>query len=147
MILQMFCCSRYNSREVGIYVAMQIISKHLHPHPEYFKRIQERLWHDNTVNIAESKESHQGSNGIITRPRFSLARSSSANLPGGIVYFISNLPKMPKEIINYLTDNSLSSSVNFGPMPPRRVVSLKVKYLSPYWLIRLLKNFYFSFLY
>ena len=104
---------------------MQLISKHLHPHPEYFSRIQNKLWHDATVNIAESKE-QQFNNGIITRPRFSLARASYAHMPGGIFYFISNLPKMPKEIINYLTDNSLSSSVNFGPMPPRRVVSLKV---------------------
>jgi hypothetical protein len=105
---------------------MQIISRHLYPYPEQFKRIQEKMWQNATTNIAESKSQN---NGVIAFPRFSLSRSHFTHLPGDIVYFISNLPKLPKEIVNYMTDNSLSSTAHFGPPPPRRVVSIKVRFV------------------
>ncbi len=118
---------RYNPREIGIYVAMQLIHKHLHPYPELFEISKAKLWKNATLRMGESK-----AEGIITKPRFSLSRSFEAALPGETYYFASSLPKLPKDSVSYLTDNANSTTAHFGPIPPRRVMSMKV--IQGVWL-------------
>lgn len=100
---------------------MQLIHKHLHPYPELFEISKHKLWKNATLVMGESK-----AEGIITKPRFSLARSYHASLPADTHFFTSSLPKLPKDSVGYLTDNANSTTASFGPIPPRRVMSMKV---------------------
>jgi hypothetical protein len=105
---------------MGTYVAMQLIHKHLHPFPGIFEATKAKLWKNATLSMGESK-----TEGIITKPRFSLARSYLASLPADTHFFMSSLPKLPKDALSYLTDNT-NSTAHFGNIPPKRVSSLKV---------------------
>jgi len=58
---------------------------------------------------------------------FSLPRSVTGPLPGDLHYFYSALPRPPRDLVGYVTDNSVTRSHadHFGAPPPRRVTLLK----------------------
>jgi hypothetical protein len=117
---------RYNPREVGIYVALQVILQHLHPQPEHLRTVHKSIFAAHLPDPAASPEQPSALRplGTLHKIRFSLPRSYTSLLPGDLVYFHSALPKPPQDRVSYLTDNATVMVGLFEHVPPRRVTLL-----------------------
>lgn len=124
---------RYNPRELGAYVAMQILYRHLDPFAQQYhndllynrKLANYQLQHVNKPPATSQTSLQDMKNRVL---KFVLPRSIVCELPADVMYFSSNLPTSPNETVTYVSDNSVSASASFGPLPPRRVTSVRVRY-------------------
>jgi hypothetical protein len=148
-----FLSSRYNPRELGTYVAMQILYRHFDPiaqeflneysysekklgnyQPQHVARDTAHYHHQHHGHGHSSHNQQQQQQSIASYNdatkkkvlKFVLPRSSLVMLPGDLVYFCAVLPKPSNDVTTFITDNAVTSSQQFGPAPPRRIVTLKV---------------------
>lgn len=120
----------YNPRETGVYAALQLLQRHLHPAPGTLSRVP--MLHG-VVGSDESKSAGNAHRYPNTRPniRFSLPRAATANLPGDVVFFRSTLPFPPSnDLLDYVTDNSIANAHRFGPPAPKRITCLRISSLG-----------------
>lgn len=129
-----FC--RFNPREVGIFVGLQVILHHLHPHPDRLKSVSKSIFashlHSNNAHHDYHGSDNASSKSAPKYPKvqFALPRSYAAYLPGDIYYFHSALPKVPRELMSLPTDTATPNPLKFGPPPPRRITILKTDTLG-----------------
>eukprot|EP00981_Chlorochromonas_danica_P004114 scaffold801_cov178-Ochromonas_danica.AAC.19 len=127
---------RFNPREVGVYVAWQMIIKHLHPQPDRLRNIKKSMTQLPTQDLrSNSSDTHSYTTPKTTsssttnsiKKQFMLPKSYYAALPGDLIYFYSSVPRLPRDLVGYLTDTA-SQPVQFfphPPPPPRRITLLK----------------------
>ena len=113
----------FNSREVGSFVALKILSQQLdatmsRPH-EYANKTS-----FNSGLVLPYQPPNKSKRPPL--PVFLLPRSVSCDLPGNLNYFCSRLPVIPQEAISYLT-NALTAHEPYSRSQPRnRTCELKV---------------------
>ena len=110
---------RVNSRELGTYVAMKILETHLDPLLDSSASTSAT---NETNNIMPQSNTHStpftatSTNRLIdatkaSLPKFSLPKTYTANLPGGLFYVRSSLPAYSMELNSMATGASASSRV------------------------------------
>lgn len=97
-----------------------MILQHLHPSPDRLRSVHKSVLSAHMVDVEHSSASKN-----VPKSQFSLPRSMTCPLPGDLTYFYSALPRLPRDLIGYITDNSQSTVQRFGPPPPRRITLMK----------------------
>jgi hypothetical protein len=111
-----------NSRELGTYVAMKILETHLDPMIESSSRNSVLNPVNDTNNAMSQSTNHitpftalSTSRLIdaskVSLPKFSLPKTITATLPGGLFYVRSSLPTYSIELNSMVTGTSASSKV------------------------------------
>jgi hypothetical protein len=108
---------RYNAREIGTFVGMQIVGRHLLlPFPAVHQKALKP-----PPSLGESKSNDKS----LYKPRFSLPRAVEARLPADTFFVSAQLPRAVRDTVALTTDSAAAAS--FGPICPRRITSLKVQ--------------------
>lgn len=132
---------RYNPREVGMHVALQLLYRHFYPHlhhlsPSQITQSLRGVTPSAFAGVATSGPTPQlpAKRAVLsTYPtiRFTLGRSFFAYLAGDLTYFHAVLPSMAElDALEYVTDNLGPNIHRFGRPPLHHVTNVKISGLG-----------------
>lgn len=128
---------RYNPREMGMHVALQLIYRHFHPEldrlaPSQVARSLRGLTVSSTAPDHGAQQPAKRSVSGQPVVRFSLPRSFYSVLPFDLTFFHGTMPDPALHIgtTDYLTDSLAAHAHRIGKPPPQRITSLKLSGLG-----------------
>jgi hypothetical protein len=131
---------RYNPREVGMHVALQLLYAHFYPNlaklsPSQVQQSLRGTTPSQFVGVATAGPTPQlpGKRSVSTTPnvRFSLGRATYGFLAGDLFFFRCALPSLADlGAIDVLTDNLAPHIQRFGRPPPQHLTNLKISGLG-----------------
>jgi hypothetical protein len=116
----------YSEKKLGNYQPQHVAKDTAHYHHHHHAGHGHSSHHNNQQQQQQSITSYNDATKKKVL-KFVLPRSSLVMLPGDLVYFCTVLPKPSNDVTTFITDNAVTSSQQFGPAPPRRIVTLKVR--------------------